>query len=193
MHVLWHSHVEVMSVRRTGDDETVGVFKTTLGDLRRDLQLTSNTSSKIKVCQMVRTSFGIPCFCQYFDSNGLQENKVRSSVNLEVRFKSVIDLLGIDVNDGTTLKEAQEIQAHSEVFASQTPLRHVGGVLRIRLFRIDCLPKKFRQSPIFVRLFCGHKNSYGARLQETKHYPQSNGGSQYPTHYIEKVCNIVYM
>ena len=132
-----------------GRDTKLGEFTTTVGDLRRDLDLRVNQKAKFKICKV-----------------GDDETM---EVHLEVQLKNVSDLPGIHVPSGTSLEEAQGIPAMIgddgvRHFESELPLQRVGGLLRVRLFRVDNLIPKFRDPKILVRVICGKETSYGPKL-----------------------------
>jgi hypothetical protein len=100
-------------------------------------------------------------------------------VNIEVQFKALADLKGIKIEKGTKLMIAQGIKKDNNVsdqenvrpFVQETPLQHVGGKLRIRLFRIDNVPHGCRTSEggnIYVRVACGRLSNYGSKIDEKK-------------------------
>jgi len=100
-------------------------------------------------------------------------------VNIEVQFKALADLKGIKIEKGTKLMIAQGIKKDNNVsdqenvrpFVQEAPLQHVGGKLRIRLFRIDNVPHGCRTSEggnIYVRVACGRLSNYGSKIDEKK-------------------------
>ena len=100
-------------------------------------------------------------------------------VNIEVQFKALADLKGIKIEKGTTLMTAQGIKKDNNVsdqenvrpFVQEAPLQHVGGKLRIRLFRIDNVPHGCRTNEggnIYVRVACGRLSNYGSKIDEEK-------------------------
>jgi len=98
-------------------------------------------------------------------------------LNIEVQFKALADLKGIKIEKGTKLMIAQGIKKDHNVsdqenvrpFVQEAPLQHVGGKLRIRLFRIDNVPPGCRTNQkIYVRVACGKLSNYGPKIDEKK-------------------------
>lgn len=92
-------------------------------------------------------------------------------MNLEVQFKAISDLEGIKIAKGMHLKDAQNIkpdppgESGTKRFVKDLPLKHVGGKLRVRLLKIDCLPQEMQHGQkIFVRIVSGQRSRYGERL-----------------------------
>ena len=102
-------------------------------------------------------------------------------VNLEIQFKAMVDLPGIQVPLGTLLKDAQTIEytpkseKDAQYYEKKLPLQDVGGKLRVRLLKVDCLPKDCQHGQmIFARVILGKQSSYGKKLCEFKNVSPQN-------------------
>lgn len=76
---------------------------------------------------------------------------------------------------GTLLKDVQTIESASgekdatQYFARKIPFKDVGGKLRIRLVKVDCLPKDCQHGQkIYTRIILGKQSDYGSKLCECK-------------------------
>ena len=103
-------------------------------------------------------------------------------VNIEVQFKALADLVGIQVGKGSLLKDAQNIgidpvpEGGINYFENPMPLKHVGGKLRVRLFRVDHLPKSMQHGQkIYVRVISGQRSRYGNKLVKCKDAASTGG------------------
>ena len=143
--------VVLMKRNRSGEDDRLGSFEMSLGQLRRDLDLAINRKASVKECLM-----------------GHHQD---IAVELEVQFKGVSELRGIRIEKGTSLAAAQAVECDSvaegdeSYFMRQRPLEHVGGVLRVQLSRLENLPPSFRSTAIYVSIICGPKSRYGHKVQ----------------------------
>ncbi len=144
--------VGLMKENKSGQDEELGDFEMTLGGLRRDLDLTVNRKASVKECRM-----------------GPNEDMI---VDLEVQFKAISSLPGIQIAEGTSFKAAQTIECdpvgegEDGYFVRKRPLEHVGGVLRVQLSRVENLPPSFRTAMLYVNIVCGPKSRYGHKMKD---------------------------
>jgi hypothetical protein len=208
-----------MSRNRTGGDVHIGNREITLGDLRLEIGgLQVNRKAKVWECIMVcfrcldpfACASHVACFhsltisnpkasldCSESDINHCRQGETGEiTVNLEVQFKAIADLPGIEVPPGTLLKDAQTIEYtpksdnDAQYYEKNWPLQDVGGKLRVRLLKVDCLPKNCQHGQmIFTRVMLGKQSSYGNKLCEIKDVsprtPQASGAGA--TFYTKEV------
>jgi hypothetical protein len=135
--------------------------------------------------------------CESDINYGRQGEAGEIRVNLEVQFKAMADLPGIKVPLGTLLKDAQAIEYtpksedDAQYYEKNLPLQDVGGKLRVRLLKVDCLPSSCQHKQmIFTRVILGKQASYGNKLCENSSPRTPRASGEGATFYTKEVKTV---